>query len=445
MIREISTILTLIINILLIIYCIKRFKRHPLSFDVIIYFMYLIFYYIPLLDYIYSWGMFSNNLLRVNGYVGDIETAIKFNFVSLFIISTFMMGFRIKFVFFRKRQNSKKQTINNVRIILKKKKLYYIKIILFITLALVVFSALRNYNYGIRNFFSMARKEAYTSNIQTTLVTVIPTILLSLEFIEEVITYKRIRPKLFLYALLSIFVTMTRGQRRELINEVIFIALLLIYGRSHKYYSLDRNEVNSKIRRYIILLGALVAVLIPATWYLRVYSTQFQYGYKINPFQYRGWLELLFGSSSTGFQTSIILDNYNRDYGLPSLASVKLMLSYFIPRAFFNSKAMVLTRYVQQGLGTSGNLSVFYINDVWFNFYYFSPLISLLLGKTISNIVKNLDDDYNLFRTITKYVAFSKVITLFKNGYTGYFFSFIIFWVIWRIIERLVCIKKTEK
>lgn len=438
--KDLSALISLTINIVMLGYCIKKFRSNPLSFDVVVYLLYFVFYYIPLLDYLYNWGLFSNSLLRINGYFGSEKIAIKYNYISLIIMCTFVLGFRTSIIY-RKKNVQIKYKQNTFDFSINRKTVLVIKIVLFLVLALVMFSAIRNYQYGIKNFFTMARKDAYSGTFQTTIVSIVPTLLIGLEYIDEIKSYGKIKWKLLLYIGLAILAILTKGQRREIINEIIFVALLFMHAISNRYYSLDKKKANRKIRKYIVILGILIVILIPTTWYLRAYATRAQYGRFVNPFQYYGWLELLFGSSSTGFQTSIIMDGYEKDYGFPFLNSIRLMLSYFIPRSILKTKPMVLTRYIQQGLNTSGNLSVFYINDVWFNFYQFSPIISFIIGTIISKILKDIDGEKNLFSRITKFFAFSNVITLFKNGYTSFFFSLIVFWIVWVIIEKCVVVK----
>ncbi|MBQ1410031.1 MAG: hypothetical protein IIY94_01960 [Oscillospiraceae bacterium] len=428
-------------NVFLALYIIRAFWKRPLSFDLIIGALYLVFYYIKIIDSRYHFGMFSSQLQKINGYFENSDSIVKFSAISFVVIVSFMIGFRIEIklnnrVFIRKKRGYSYSVVIY--------RLFLMKCFFLFSVLIVIIRGLATYKYGIINYFSMARKEAaYANSLDGLLIGVLPTIILSIEYIIEIKTKGRLSPKFILYTILALLATITQGQRRELINCVIFIALLLLESKIIQRGWESLRKKNKATKYTLAVLGILIVIMIPVTWYMRVYSTQRQYGHDVDPFQYRGWLELIFGSSSSGYDTSVILDGFIKDYGMPFLVSVQLLLTFFIPRSIMPDKAMLMTRYVQQEVGTSGNLSVFYINDVWFNFYWFSPIVSLLIGYIIKRIIAPINEDRDPIDKIVGFLAFSKVTTLFKNGFVSFFSGLIVFALFWWITIS-ICTQKNQ-
>lgn len=439
--HDIIFLIILILNVCTAVYCFRCLKKNIFSFDAILFFMYLVFYFLPIVDYELSLGFFTDDLLRINGYYYDDSTVSKFTIASYLIMVCLIFGYR-KLTF--KSQNSGLRVEQSYSI--KFGNFQVVKLGLIGVLILLLAIDISNYKYGIQHYFSMARKEFEThSNGIAMLLSLLPVIILCLEYVYEVKTFGKVKKRILFYMALSLIISVTTGQRREIINH--FLLILFLYIDSKNYRINEKpSEQNVKLfqkRAFrLMLIGAImVVILIPVTWYLRVYSTQLQYGNIVNPFR-RGWVELIFGSSSTGFQTSVILEGFDRKHGIPILNSVWLMVTYFIPRGIFANKAMITTEYVQQVLGTAGNLSTFYINDMWFTFYYFSPVISILFGIFFKNVMRPIKQEkdrvYDVVKKIPAYIALSKIITLFKNGFASYFISMVLFYIIWMLCRMLV-------
>lgn len=420
------------------VFSIRNFIRDPFEFGNTFFIIYFIFYYLPVIDYWFNFGWFGEEYLWINGYQYNPYIVSKFALISYVIMISFMIGYRLSI----SKNKHRLANYNTEKLCkLNHHRLKIVKTLLIIVLVVVLYNAFLIYGYGIDTFFSMARKNTLTGTWQRMLIAFLPAPIFGLEYIQEIQESGKIKSKLIIYAIALLFIIMVLGQRRELINLFIFMVLLFMDAKVNKFYKFNTKEIRKKTRKYMIFLGIIIVFLIPITWYMRSYSTQLQFGKIVNPFEKRGWLELLFGSGSSGLQTSIILDGYSEQYGLPTLPSIKLMLTYFIPRSVYSDKSEVLTSYVKNTLNTSGNLSVFYINDVWFNFYLFSPFISILIGFLIKILVKPIKRSEDIFNKISGYMAFALIISLFKNGYVQYFFSYLIFIIIWTIAKRFSIVK----
>lgn len=428
-----------IANISLVIYSLARFKKNPLSFEAILFFLHFVFYFIPAVDYFFDLNMFSNEYLFLNGSEYNDQNVIRFAGIGFIIMVSFMIGYRIRYKVGKKvfgEINEKIMYIPNLV------GFTLVKVLLFAVLFLVLLTAFMNYNYNLTSFFSMARKEAYSNTYETILVSMLPLLLLSMEFVYQMKYLERITLRIVGYIAVVVLATITLGQRRELINNLIFIFFLFLEAYVQKMYYIDLSIIRKKLLKPLVFLAIVIVILIPLTWYLRVYSTQLQYGNIVNPFKVRGWLELIFGSSSSGLQTSVILEDYDNYYGLPFLASIRLIVTYWIPRTLYADKVMLITQYVKQTLHTSGNLSVFFINDVWFTFYYLSPVFSLIIGSIVRIMIEPINNkNVDLVDKIPAYLAFSKIITLYKNGFATFFLHIIIFNIFWAFIKK-VALKK---
>lgn len=428
----IINVLVFILQFFLLIWAIKIFIHNPLDFSALFIFLYIVFYASAYWDYFFGLGLYSNSLLEHFNVEPNNETVSIFNFYSTFIMIAFEFGYSLK----RRSKSIKRINYNytikdiNFKIL----SCFMILIWLFIT-----FIGFRNYGGSIKMFFSPARKTIYTSGYLISLVVIIPTVLLSINVINNQIKNKS-NISSIIFIIMLIATQMSLGQRREIINGIIFIFLLNLTVSYTKIKKYTMKLYTNFMRKKILFLGIFVSILIPLLWWGRTYFTQIQRGDAniIMPWQLRGWFELLFGSSTTGFQTTLIIDNFKSNFGLKWLHSILFIISIAIPRSVFPNKPMTITKTIQFALNDGGNMSLFYINDVYFNFGVLSIIMSFFIGMLISYLYNVSYNSNKLHEKVFSLIMLSQIILLFKNGFAQYFIMIFQYFLVLRLSLKFI-------
>lgn len=406
-------LIVFIVQIILAIRALRIFYKNPLDFSAIFILLYIVFYTPAYWDYFLKLNMFSNEFLNYFRITGSYSTVTKYNLISVGIMLAFELGYSLK-------RNVKRKVV--APYVMNSQNYYLLMNILFFVWLIITVIGFINYGGSIKLFFSPARKTIYSSGYLISLVVIIPTTLLTLKVIRDLEINKKKNITTFFFILILILTQMSLGQRREIINGVIYITLLLMYANLAKMKDIISNLRLKIARKKIVLLGIMVSVLVPTLWWGRTYSTQLQRGVTkvIMPWEIRGWFELLFGSSTTGFQTTLILDQFAKAYGDFWLHSIFFMLSIPIPRFIFPNKPMTITKTLQHTLGLEGNLSLFYINDMFFNFGIFCFIVSFLFGLALSHYYNSRLKSNLLIGKIGALILLAQITLLFKNGFAQY-------------------------
>lgn len=431
-------LIVLIIQFILLIRACRIFYKNPLDFGAIFLLFYLIFYAPGYWNYLYDLGLYTNSFFQYFGVSTDISIITRFNLISTLIMVSFEFGYSLSR---RKRSKDKEFDYKYIH------KNYRIAMLTLLSVwFLIIVDAFINYGGSLFLFFSPARKNAYTSGYATSLVVIIPTILLTLKVLKNIAQNKKTNKTIWVYVILLLLSSISLGQRREMIYASVYIAILLVLANFNKVKQGVDFFKTFKFRVKVIRLGIVTSVLVPTLWWARTYFTQVQRGDAniILPWKLRGWFELLFGSSSTGFQSTIVLDSFDKLYGIPYLHSLMLMLTIPIPRSILPSKPVTIPKLMQFTLNDTGNISLFYINDIYFNFGLFCLIASFIFGYTISYFYNRSLKSKNLVNKIPAIVLISQIILLFKNGFAQYCILLFLYLFLYFLMRRFVFPRKIK-
>lgn len=397
----------------LLIRSVYYFKKNPLDFSAIFYFLYILFYALAHWDYLIGLNLFSNAFLEYFELTPSISSVTYYGLMSILIMVCFEAGYSFK-------RHTKGIIYPEFHI--KEFNYKILQLTLMITWAFLTFRAFVGYGGSLELFFSPARKTIYTSGYEISMVVIIPTTLLTMSIIRGIENRKKYIFQNIIFCIILILTQMSLGQRREIVNGVVYISLLMLMASIYTHGNYFSRLITKKIRRTLTRLATLVAFLVPSLWWWRTYSTQVQRGVEeiVMPWQIRGWFELLFGSSTTGFQTTLILDNFIETFRPFWLHSVFFMSSIIIPRSIMPSKPMSITKTMQFIFGVEGNLSLFYINDMYFNFGVFSFFVSFLFGYAFSNFYNSRLRSVHFVPKVFSVLLLAQIILLFKNGFAQY-------------------------
>lgn len=438
MLYNIVNITVFILQTFILSICIKCLKKNIIDFGSIFYIIYYMFNVPIYIDYFYELNFFKYTYKIVSGYNIDAysQTAINFNIMSFLIMVMFFIGYRL----YKKNNNHKALKNMNSRL--------YSAIQIFLLIIWIVLTtiSINKYGKGIFLYFTPAVKNIYSSFYEKYLVISIPYIMFTLRCCRDLYKYKKIKKSILFYEILLLLSTLPTGQRREIISAIIYISLVLIFfNQNIKQIITNSKEKihNKKSRKKIVLLGIISLLLISITWYGRVLFTQIQNGKTniVKPWENRSIIEVIYGSSSTCFPTTIAINNYYKNTNdTPYLKQLKFLITSFIPSSIYSNKQKTFIEELQLLTNNDSNLSLFYINDMYFTYGYISIVISLLFGYLIGSLYKNNSESTELVNKYISLLMFSQIILLYKNGAADYIIriSFVV------ILSQL-CVKAVFK
>ena len=293
----------------------------------------------------------------------------------------------------------KSSRYKNIKI--NKALLYFSSIIL----ALVIISLIKGFNSSfIYQIFLPSRKEGLIqSGYQKLLLISLPSILLIYAYVRN----KSIK-LVTIFGILVLFIT---GQRRVIINFLLLGITLWFFVKNNSKVALTR----------FIVIGGLLVLLIPGLWYARSYTTQIQNDSTqiVNPLSTRSPFELIWGSSSSGFETLCYLE-VNRDLiSFRPMHSVQYVMASIVPRSLLTNKPLSLPMQIKQDMGLDGNPSIFFSNEMLINAGALGILFAFMSGALFRGLIHVFGWRFEVF-------AIANVITLFKNGFS-YFITEVVF------------------
>lgn len=419
-------IVAFFLQVIYLVRAIKKFNKNPIDFSALFAFLYIAFYSSAAWNYLFDLNLFKNEFFIYYEVFPTKFEASSVNLISVIIMWAFEFGYSMK----RVVKAPIKRTL-----VINKSKMEFIQVLLIICWFMITIYGFKSYGGSLRLFFSPARKTIYTSGYLISLVVIIPTTLFTLNLVNDKISkYKKTILTIF-YSVMLMLTQISLGQRREIINGLIYIFIMLMLSRRIKNNAIFDIINNNMIRKKIISLGFLVILLVPILWYLRTYTTQVQRGATeiVMPWKVRGWFELLFGSSTTGFQTTFIIDDFTKQYGEFWLHSIIFLITIVLPRSIFPWKLMTITKTMQFAFGIQGNLSLFYINDIYYNFGILSIIASFLFGYFLSKIYNMNLKSENLYSKAYAVILLSQIILLFKNGFAQYIIMIFQYFLVFKL------------
>ncbi len=397
--------------------------------------LFAVFFTLPAWDLFYGGGYFVHKVadFSVNPTQSDV---MKYIVISTTIALLFDFGYFLGNRTFAYKVGDSRLLNIKAETTYNKNSYDLICFLLFSFWLYIMYSAYRTFGRSLLLFIMPSRKKEIYSGFSSMMQLVIPEVLLALSFVRHWDKRKIIIPSIFPLLMLLISVS-SSDQRREMIHGIIFCGLLILI----KYFNIlgDKEGVERVLkkrpwRKYAITGIAISVALIPLLWYARNYSNQLTRGeVTVNPFSLHSFTDLIFGSSSTGFDTSLVVDWYDNTYGGLFFHCIRYFTTFWIPRAIFDGKTIQITLLIKLARGDWGNLSLFYINDLYFSFKYLSVIFVPLMGYLLSKIYNRASSSRDIKNVIFSIYIFSQVVLLFKNGVSVFFIRITLFYMIFSL------------
>jgi hypothetical protein len=363
--------------------------------------LYLVFYFLPGINILYDLDLFEFRLFSYN-YKGLGLINMKYYLaISLLVSLAFVSGFKIIH-----KKNSLYNTYFKPNI--KNSPIIYL---FFILVAFVFISYIftKSGYTDLYLIFLPSRKEGL---IESGYVKLIGFLLPTAFAIYASLNKIKLRGIFFIICILIILIS---GQRRFILN--LFIAIALSEYSSFK-------QISAKVK--IIAIISSIS-FIPLLWYARSLSTQFQRG--VEDLQItRSISYLIFGSSSSGFESLLFYKMFESKLDINFGHSVNYLMQVIVPRSMSPNKPSTISYLVREKLGHDGNPSVFYSNEMILNFDFLSITISFLFGLLLAKIFNYSDKALSV-------ILLSSIITFFKGGFS-YFITEVVFMYICYLVFK---------
>jgi len=278
--------------------------------------------------------------------------------------------------------------------------------------------------FSLLEVISPSRKtiaDLYGSYWISTFLIYVPAILAAL----TVAGRGKVTPRALLFLTVAVLVAFGTGQRRTIFLLVLIVFFSLLASRAATG---SATVSGRQVRRAMVLFLTILAPLGPLLWAARNYFTQLAVGFGAvtNPFVYRGFWELFFGSAATGFRTAVsVLDMWEAESASPGY-SFSYVLAAPIPRAIWHDKPIAPDGVLQDFLNIPTNPSLFVAADLMFNFFLFAPFAALIFafafsrpGVVLWQELRGAGDGgppVSLPGVVLFAIYVSGAIVLFKNG-----------------------------
>ena len=427
-----ETVLYIIQIYLLVAGCVK-IKRNILDISGYLNILFVVFFALPAWDLYYEWGTFSHIINRYDVYPTN-EVVYRYIIISTVTALLFDLGYTIG-VKTKTSGNLGRKYLYNIECSDKFDSRIYcfiLFVLLFVWIAVII-NEYRSYNGSLISFLLPSRKQNIKSGMEGTIQVLFPEMIISLVYIrrwnEKHILRYMIFPVLILLLSLSV-----GAQRRAMIQGIMYIAMLFVIR--HIQGGKKSKEAAEKKKHYFlfIFLGIAFVSLIPLLWYARSFSSQLSRGGEmVNPFSLHSFTDLIFGSSSTGFDSTMVFDWYDINYGIPFAHMIRYIASFWLPRMIYPNKMMQITMMLKVARGDGGNISLFYINDLYFSFRSLSVITTPLIGFILSRAYFSAITKKKVSGLLIGLYMLSQIVLLFKNGVAAYATAVITFTVVFKI------------
>lgn len=421
---EAINVVLLVIQILMFAHAIRRLSRRIIDFGAILVMMYTIWYVPIIYDMLIGDQHFESayrNLMAIYSqyFVYDVATITKFNCITTFIMLAFELGYSMKCT------NSQITFVYRTDQEIRKNRYLFIQCFI---LALWLLLEVRGYfmfGGSLRSFISTTRKDMYGSEIVEALATKLPIILFANSLYYN--STKGVKKLGIIYWVIIIISSLQTHQRREMIANFLFAVILYVSYRAtlNNLKTGNTATINRRVKKYIIVVFVAVLCMVPLFWFLRVYDNQVINRGVSQVVYTRSFFELLLtGSGVTGFPTLIIYDRFGEINGIHYyLRELLFTLESFIPRSLFPGKMKALNIFIRDSLGVSNNLSMFYINELYFTYWLFSIPISFIVGLLFSKFYNRFINGTSFEDKVFMAFFLSNIIKLFKNGLSSFLIS----------------------
>lgn len=302
-------------------------------------------------------------------------------------------------------------------------------ILLLITGFIIADSISRYSGSSLIYLFSPSRKELGFSGFDRALISLVPIVFAIMIFNTKQSIYRFI----FLTSCLLLIIFIL-GQRRQIIMLLLFC---IAFNWRRELFQMSRLSI-------IWFLGSLAlfaALIIPASWYLRTFSTRQSRGEVItqNLLEIRSPIELLFGSSTKGFESLFLQLHYLEIGVLKEFHSLKFAVMSIIPRSILEDKPSSIVAEIAHDAGTSGSTSAFFMSETITTFGIFTPFFLTIFAFLYAFLDKL--QFYSRAGLVVFICFWANSIHLFKNGWSSvisfYFLLFILIFILLSSLRRL--------
>ena len=402
-----SDLLIIITSTSLVIFLVFLFKKDFISLSILTGIMYLVFYLLPAIDRIYDFQIFEFSLFN---YKYDIHRYKYLLIISNIHVLFFLIGLSFFSLTFKPLKEVKSQSIS----------LCVIFVFIQIYWVFNIFELSNQFGTNLWKLFVPSRKTGLlTGGYQKLLLIYLP-------WIGAILFWGKNKKLFYLMNFQTVLTVLMSGQRRFIINFILFYALSALVNIN------NRRAVLSRAIKYAVGL----VLLVPGLWYARSWFTQLNRGsIESIPWENRSFTYLLFGSSSSGFETLLFFDLWADKLDIALFASFNYVIASFVPRSLWGDKPSSIPHIIKTTMGWEGNPSVFLSNELILNFgewnFVFSLLCGLLLGLSFQML--------NQHNRIVGIMSTTYCITLFKNG-LGYMLPelglfVILYYLLWTVTK----------
>lgn len=427
---EVTLLLILIIQLILLLFCSVNFYKDPMDFGNSFMIIYFIFYAFPAWDEVMGWGLFPDNFSSSYTQLSSLAEGSYLLFITTLIMLTFYLGYYISRKAIPKKDRfNYVYSINNVGL---KFSIFFLSIVWIA----VFYSVFKDYSGSFLLFISPSRKTGlFHSYYLRYIFKLLPQVILIVLLINCHLKGRKIGPLEYIVAIVSLLAYSVTGQRREILVFAIFVLLIFIELKNENISA----KIKDKLKRKIVMLVGLTGVVFtPVLWWLRVVASQLQRGVSdiVMPWEIRGFTELVFGSGATGFKMLLLVRTYIDDIPNRWGYNILVFLSSFVPRSVWADKPLPLPDWLERFALVGTNPSLFYVNDMYVSFGWMSIFASLVFGASISFFYIKLSRSKVLEYKIYSFVMFANIITLFKNGVSDFLIN-----VLFTIFISMIFIK----
>lgn len=219
----------------------------------------------------------------------------------------------------------------------------------------------------------------------------------------------------------SLLCALSTYQRRDFIIIFLFVvSTLVVIGRDSPLPGL-RLRVATQMK--LVCWGITGVALVPILWWARVWATSRFRGdtETVVPWEVRGFFEIIFGGQATGFPTTLLIVNHQKEEGTQWFYSFLQVVTTPIPRSIWEGKPVLSDIVIEEYYNLAINPSMFFINEVLFNFGPLTIPAVFVFGYAFGMLYKYLITTGSLTRKIVLCILFSNIVTLFKNGFSSFF------------------------
>jgi hypothetical protein len=284
------------------------------------------------------------------------------------------------------------------------------------------------------------------SGYMTVLYMMLPLVMLVLAVLRE----GKFGTLAWVFVALSVMATFSTHQRRELVTTALFVVGMHVFVadllRTAPYAAGEWKAALARrlrwSRRVAVAVFGLGLCMVPMLWFTRVYFTSaYNQGTAVNPFEIRSFMDVLFGSPATGFPTFMLIRDYVAQYGMEFLYTFKYLLALPVPRSVWPNKPVDVDTVIEKTYELTENPSVFWFGELYFNLAWLAVPVAFAIGWWLFAAAERTRTAPSLLARLLGAAVFMQSITLFKNGFSTFAIRvgvlMVMLWAVFKVVEVL--------